>query len=87
MQFLGQENPWRRDRLPIPVFLGFPCGSDSKNCLQCWRPRFNPWVGEISLEEGMTTHFSIHAWRIPTDRGAWWAAVHGVAKSRTGLSN
>ena len=21
------------------------------------------------------------------DRGAWWAAVHGVAKSRTGLSN
>ena len=22
----------------------------------------------------------------PTDRGAWWAAVHGVAKSRTGLS-
>ena len=22
----------------------------------------------------------------PTDRGAWWATVHGVAKSRTGLS-
>ena len=22
--------PWRRDRLPIPVFLGFPVGSDSK---------------------------------------------------------
>ena len=22
--------PWRRDRLPISVFLGFPCGSDSK---------------------------------------------------------
>ena len=21
------------------------------------------------------------------DRGAWWAAVHGVAKSRTRLSN
>ena len=21
------------------------------------------------------------------DRGAWWAAIHGVAKSRTGLSN
>ena len=21
------------------------------------------------------------------DRGAWWAAVHGVVKSRTGLSN
>ena len=23
----------------------------------------------------------------PMDGGAWWAAVHGVAKSRTGLSN
>ena len=23
------------------------------------------------LEEGMATHSSIHAWRIPTDRGAW----------------
>ena len=22
--------PWRRDRLPTPVFLGFPSGSDSK---------------------------------------------------------
>ena len=22
--------PWRRDRLPTPVFLGFPAGSDSK---------------------------------------------------------
>ena len=34
----------------------------------------------------MATHSSILAWRIPTDRGAWWAAVHGVAKSRTQLS-
>ena len=23
----------------------------------------------------------------PMDGGAWWAAVHGVAKSQTGLSN
>ena len=23
----------------------------------------------------------------PMDRGAWWAAVHRVAKSRTGVSN
>ena len=27
------------------------------------------------LEEGMATHSSILAWRIPMDRGAWWAAV------------
>ena len=27
-RFLGQEVPWRRDRLPTPAFFGFPCGSD-----------------------------------------------------------
>ena len=38
---------------------------------------------EDALEEGMATHSSILAWRIPMDRGAWRAAVHGVAKSHT----
>ena len=32
------------------------------------------------MEEGMETHSSILAWRTPKDRGAWWAAVHGVAE-------
>ena len=35
------------------------------------------------LEKGMATHFSILAWRIPMDRGAWWVAIHGVASSWT----
>ena len=30
---------------------------------------------------------SILAWRITVDKGAWWVTVHGVAKSRTRLSN
>ena len=38
---------------------------------------------EDPLEEGMETHSSIFAWGIPMDRGAWWAIVHGVAKSQT----
>ena len=40
---------------------------------------------EDPLEEGMATHSSssILAWRIPTDRRAWWATVHGVAESDT----
>ena len=38
-----------------------------------------PW----SLEEGMATHSSIPVWRIPMDRGAWRAIVHGVTKSQT----
>ena len=35
------------------------------------------------LEKEMATHSSILAWRIPMDRGAWWATVHGVAESQT----
>ena len=62
---------------------------------------------EDPLEESMTTHSGILAWKIPwieategngsplrysclenpMDRGAWWAAVHGVARSQTGLSD
>ena len=38
---------------------------------------------EDPLEEGMATHYSILAWRIPMDRGAWQARVHGVTKSQT----
>ena len=30
VQFLGQEDPWRRGKLPTPVCLGFPRGSASK---------------------------------------------------------
>ena len=29
----------------------------------------------------MATHSSILAWRIPMDRGAWRATVHGVTES------
>ena len=47
--------------------------------------RFQSW--EDPLEEGMATHFSIFAWRIPMDRGAWQATVHGVAKSQMQLSD
>ena len=45
--------PWRRDRLPIPVFLGFPCGSAGKEsacnagdlALMPGSGRF-PWIEE-----------------------------------------
>ena len=35
----------------------------------------------------MATHSSTFAWKIPWIRGAWWAAVLGVRKSWTQLSD
>ena len=41
---------------------------------------------EDPLKEGMATHSSYSCLENPMDRGAWWATVHGVAKSQTQLS-
>jgi len=56
---------WRRDRLPTPGFLGFPCGSAGKESA-CnagdlgWIPQ-----SEDPLEKGTATHSRVLAWRIP----------------------
>ena len=42
-----------------------------------------PLGWEDPLEEGMATHSSILAWRIPVDRGAWRATVLTVTESDT----
>ena len=40
-----------------------------------------PFLGwEDTLKEGMATHSSILAWRIPLDKGAQQATVRGIAK-------
>ena len=39
-----------------------------------------PGLGRF-LEEGMATHSTILAWRIPLNRGAWQATVHRAAES------
>ena len=69
----------RRDRLPTPVFLGFPGGSVGKeSACNAWDQGLIPGLGDPL--EGMADHSSILAWRIPVDRAAWWATVHGVAE-------
>ena len=42
---------------------------------------------EDPLEKGMATYSSIPVWRIPMNRGAWQAIVHGITKSQTRLSD
>ena len=53
--------PWSRDRLPIPVFLGFSGGLDGKESA-C---NVEAWVQSLDwgllLEEGMATPSSILA--------------------------
>ena len=51
--------------------------------LETW-VQFLGW--EDSLEEYMAIYSSILAWRLPMDRGAWWATVHGVTKTWTQLN-
>ena len=70
--------------------LGFPGGSAVK-----YLPAMQEmWVRSLglnlpsredALEEVMATHSSTLARNIPMDRGAWWATVHGAAKSWTQL--
>ena len=50
-----------------------------RNHLPKQETQIQPLGWEDPLEEGMATYSSILAWRNPTDGGAWWATVHGVA--------
>ena len=54
-----------------------------KNPTAMWEAWVQSLGLEDPLEEGMATRSGILVWRIPMDRGAWWATVHGVAKSQT----
>ena len=75
--------PWRMDRLHTPVFLCFPGSSAGKESA-CNAGDLGSIPGlESPLEEGMATHSSILAWRIPMDRRDGRATVHGVTKSWT----
>ena len=61
--------------------VGFPAGSAVQNPSVMQEMQETPvWsmAGEDPLEEGMATHYSILAWRLPMDRGAWWLQSMGL---------
>ena len=81
---------WRGDGLPIPVFLGFACGSAGKEST-CQRRRhrrcgFNACVGKIPWRRKWQP-LQYSCVKNPMDRGAWQTIVQKVAKSQTGLSD
>ena len=88
LHFTGENTEFRQvkeNRFTITL-LGFPGGTSGKEpACQCRRQetRVRSLGQEDPLEEGMATHSSILAWRIPMDRGAWQATVHRVTESGT----
>ena len=73
---------WRRDRLPIPVFLGFPCSSAGKESI-CN-------VGDLGSVPGLG-RFPGEGKGYPFQysglENSMGCIVHGVTKSRTPLSD
>ena len=67
----------------IFMVLGFLGGSDGKEYIcNVGNPGSNPW-SEIPSEEGHGNPLHYSSLDNPMDRCAWWAIVHGVAKSWT----
>ena len=69
-----------RNRLPTPVFLGFPGGSDGKES-SCNMGDLGsiPGLGRSTRgEHGNTLQYS--CLENPHDRGAWQATVYGVTE-------
>ena len=67
--------------------MGFPGGSDSKmSACSVGDPGSIPGSGR-SPGEGNSNPFQYSCLENSMDGGAWWATVHGVAKSQTQLSN
>ena len=69
------------------VVLGLPGGSDSKeSACSAGDLGLIPGSGRSPRERnGYPLQYSC-LWK-SMDRGAWWATVHGVTKSQTGLSD
>ena len=62
--FWVRKVPWRRDRLPTPVYLAFPCGLAGKeSTCNVGHLGLIPGLG-ISPGERMVTHSHILDWRI-----------------------
>ena len=70
-----------------PMNIQFLAGLDDKESDARQKTSVWPLDQEDPLEKGMVTYSNILAWRIPMNRLAWWATVHGVTKSWTQLSD
>ena len=73
---------WLSENSP-PYMMGFPGGSDGKeSACNAGDPGSSPGLGR-SPGEGHGNPLQDSSLENPVDRGACWATVHGVTKSRT----
>ena len=81
VQFLGQEDPVEKEGISYPLQYSWASlvAQTVKNLPAMWETWVRSLGWEDPLEEGMATHSSILAWRIPTDRGTWRALVLSLA--------
>ena len=69
------------------IIWGFPGGSEGKvSTCNAGDPGLIPGLGR-SPGEGNGNPLQYSCLENPTDGGAWWVTVHGVAKSQTLLSD
>ena len=74
--------PWRQERLPTPVFLGFPCGSAGKEST-CN-------VGDLGSMPGLgrsTGEGNSYPLQYSSLENSMDPIVHGVTKSRTEVND
>ena len=57
------------------------------DCIICINNKHNKKELCVRFREGNGTPLQYSCLKNPMDRGAWWAAVHGVVKSQTRLSD
>ena len=87
VQFLGQEELLEKGWAIHSSILGLPCGSGGKEST-CNAGDLGSIPGlETSSREENGNPLQNSCPENPIDRGAWWATVHGVTKSRKKLSN
>ena len=83
---MHEKMNFEKDYLPKDS-QDFPGGSDGKvSVYNAGDPGSNPGSGR-SPGEGNDNPLQYYCLENPMDRGAWWATVHGVTKSRTQLSD
>ena len=75
---LGRKFPWRRDRLPIPVFLGFP-GSSADKESACNVGDLGSILG-LGRSPGEGKGYPLQNSGLENSKGC---IVRGVAKSQT----